>query len=107
MHKKYQDRETSLSLPTATYLCYRVIQTTKRTIQQLSFYLSSHTRKGRWFTRRTYDHMWQINGDGAGRGILPLTHWEIRKFFTIKCAFKLQKNRPYGSKTEFNYKHSI
>eukprot|EP00971_Amphidinium_carterae_P256964 5101495-Amphidinium_carterae.1 len=30
-------------------------------------------------------------------------HWEVPKFFAITSAFKLQKNRPQASKTEFSY----
>eukprot|EP00971_Amphidinium_carterae_P315226 6265349-Amphidinium_carterae.8 len=89
------------------YYMLLVVQTKKRTLEQLGFYLKSNQRKGMWFTRRTYDSMYQINGDGDRRGRVKVTHWEIPKYFMIKCAFKLQKNRPYSSKTKFGYNHFI
>eukprot|EP00971_Amphidinium_carterae_P126711 2510434-Amphidinium_carterae.1 len=51
--------------------------------------------------------MYHINGDGLQHGKVRTTHWDIPRYFTIKCAFKLLRSRPHTSRTEFSYAHSI
>eukprot|EP00971_Amphidinium_carterae_P010946 215885-Amphidinium_carterae.3 len=103
IRKSYHSTKTvraDLLLPTIVLLA---LQTTKRTIEQLTMYLQSHKRKGQWFKRFTDDKMYQINGEGLQHGRVDITRWGIPKYFMIKCVFKLMKRTNHTDRKPRRY----